>query len=437
MKQSHPLAITAIASILTGCLHHIPTSNLSLYQRSMVINNSSDVERIIAHASIDRSSATQEIPLVVLRGTHYEMGFQHGHLFRKEVRAMYNKILPKALLYTTSEMLDEAWDLMEPYVDLQEKEEMRGLAHGANIPLSWVHRLHTIPSISEYGPKKKFRRFFKATSCSNVAAFGKATIDGALYAIRVLDWIRELGITEEDAVLLARQPLKGLSSVAVTYFGFIGTITGVNSRGMTFGEMGYGDPPGESLEGSPFPLLFNKLMREARSLDDVERIITQTRRTCSYVYVITDLNAMRDADKAAIFIADRQRVLRFEPGTLLHDEREDGDTYPPIPHIVYGGAKGDKLYQTLLRQHSSISPETFMELAKEVSLKSNMQNAIFRVARATEESTMRIEVWVTNASPDKGEKGKACNQQWRYKDLSAVLGHTMKANITQKGRGIP
>lgn len=401
------LTLMTTASIV-GCM---PVNKLELRQRSMVIVNAAAEQVILQKSSVELAGPDNTVKILHLRGTPYEMGFQHGAAMQKEIQEFYGKVIFRIKFLVKEDMMDEIYDLMDPYIPLEEKEEMRGLAHGAGVPLKVVHWIHSIPEVSEYGQKRNFRRAWKETSCSNIAAFGKATADGKLYSLRVLDWIRELG-AQRYPVILVHVPDHGNASVTFTYAGFIGGVSGMNDKQMSFGEMGYGDPPGESLEGMPYIFLFRKLMRESNNLDDAIRIVQSVPRTCSYIYLFTDAKAVDPAKKAALLITDRGRVKVITENTDINDER-DNDAYPGIPNIVYGGAKAKPLYDGLTGSHGKITPETLRELTKAISLGSNMQNVVFDPAA--------LEAWVSNAGMDKSDQGKACNQKWGHYRFAEAL----------------
>jgi hypothetical protein len=397
-----------------GCIA-VPKNSLPLHQRSVVIANAAGAEDILARASMETVTApgATAIRVLYLQGTPYEMGFQHGALLRDDIQDMYRQTIRRVKLLMAEDMLDEAYDLMAPYIPREDMEEMRGLAHGADVPLRVVHWIHSIPEISEYGQKKRFSRGFSPTSCSNVVAFGQATADGELYHLRVLDLSRNLGIQRWPAILVHR-PDQGNASVTFAYAGFIGAVSGMNEQRLTFGEMGYGNPPGESMEGIPFIFLFRKLMRESATLKDALRIITTVPRTNSYVYVLGDAKQQNGESRGLLFITDRGRVLTFAENTLLRDEREGGDTYLPLDDVVYGGAKGDLLYEEIRRNYGTIAPGTLMAMTKPVSLKSNLMNVILKPAT--------LEAWVANATEEDGEPGKAAQQPWLHFDFAKALG---------------
>ena len=413
-KTITSLFLAGVAGMLITCMS-VPENRLPLYQRSVVVTDEAAEYRILEKASLTetRDPALNNIKVLHLSGTPYEMGFQHGRLIREDVQANLSHIMRRVKFYASEDMMDEVYDLMAPYIPLEEQEEMRGLAHGADMPLRLIHWVHAIPEVSEYGPKKRFRTRFRQTSCSNVVAFGKSTADGSLYQLRVLDWMRELG-AQRYPVVLVHRPERGNASVTFSYAGFIGCVSGMNEKKLAFGEMGYGNPPGESLEGIPFVFLFRKLMREADTLAQARQMILEARRTCSYAYMISDVKSRNDAARALLFITDRQKVRTSGENTPLVDER-DGDTYPAIDDVVYGGAEAEKLSELLSEYHGRISPEVLMKITGPVSLKGNMQNVIFRPDT--------LETWVSNAAnATRDRQGKAAYQKWFYFDFGKALG---------------
>ena len=405
----------ALGMAFSGC-GWVPRNHLDLYQRSVVVENEDDVSAIMADAELVETDDpdVNRLKIVYLKGTPYEMGFQQGRLLKKDIRDNFHHIVGILKFFVTEDMLDEVYDLMAPYIPLEEQEEMRGLAHGADLPLSVVHWVHAVPEVSEYGEKKRFRNRFKwlsGSSCSNVVAFGNATDDGELYQLRVLDWIRFLG-AQKYPVIMVRRPNRGNASVSFSFAGFVGCVTGMNDRHMAFGEMGYGSPDNETLEGIPFVFLYRKLMREADGLDDAVRMIKEARRTCSYVYMISDAKIPFHQTNALLFVVDRDRVETYPANTLLQD-RKKKRTYPPLEGVVYGGPKAEPLHQSLVKDYGKITPATLMEMTKAISLDENMQNVVFKPGT--------LEAWVSHATADKSDAGKACNQKWYYFNFGQEL----------------
>ncbi len=399
--------ILIILLTLAGCFK-LPENHMSVFQRSVMIDSNTAIQTVLAKASVKKTNdpALNNLQVLNVKGTPYEMGFQHGSLLKNEVRACIYHVMRKIRFFATEEMLDEVYDLMAPYIPVEEKEEMRGLAHGSGIPLRLIHWFHAIPEATEYKGRNQFTKKFKGTSCSNVAAFGKATEDGGLYQLRVLDWNRKLGV-QKWPVIIVHQPDNGYSSVSFSYAGFIGCISGMNSEQIALGEMGYGSPPDETLEGTPFVFLFRKLLREAKSLTAVTAKINNARRTCSYIFLASD-GKVRE-NRAILIVSNKDTIKTFTENQCLTDYR-NGEKLPPMENIVYAGARKKELIKSLNDYYGSISVVTLKEVARQASMKSNVQNVIFKPST--------LETWVSNAADTgKNQAGKACNQKWFYFDF--------------------
>lgn len=409
------LAILILILFTSGCFR-VPENHLSLFQRSIVINNKETEKTILSKADITKTNdpKVNNIKTLYLKGSPYEMGFQHGKLLKKDINANFSHIIKVIKFFATEDMMDEIYDIMAPYIPVEEKEEMRGLAHGADMPLKVIHWIHAIPEVSEYGKKKQFRNRFKflyGSSCSNIVAFGKATSTGEMLQLRVLDWIRFLG-AQKYPVIIVRQPDSGNASVSFSFAGFIGCVTGMNEKQMAFGEMGYGSPSNETLEGIPFVFLYRKLMREANTLKEATQMIENAKRTCSYVYMISDAKIPFHTTNALLFVADSEKVEKYPENTYLED-RKKTRKYPAIDDVVYGGPKAEILHEVLTVNYGKITPYVLMDITKKISLDENMQNVVFK--------PNTLEAWVSNANRKKKEAGKACNQKWFYFNFGEEL----------------
>ncbi len=91
---------------LVGC--GVPGNYLSLQKRSMIIDSKEREKEILAKATIERSNdpAVNNISVLHLKGTPYEMGFQHGRLLKKEIREIVHHVIGTAMLMVSEDMMD-------------------------------------------------------------------------------------------------------------------------------------------------------------------------------------------------------------------------------------------------------------------------------------------------------------------------------------------
>ncbi|MCO5167679.1 MAG: C45 family autoproteolytic acyltransferase/hydrolase [Planctomycetes bacterium] len=369
-----------------------------------------------------------------LKGTPYEMGFQHGRLLREQVRGMARRILDnqdglgKTAEYQAYLMMRPLMhDLLRPHIPARFREEMRGLADGAEVPYADVEASNLFP---------------EAFHCSGIALRGAATKDGALYHVRILDYMTRLGL-QDVALVIVHQPTdEGLRSwINVGFAGFIGTVTGMNEAQVALGEMG-----GSGLghwDGVPMALLMRDALERAGTLAEALEVFRASPRTCEYYYVISDgktrdavgiwatpdvLETIQPGESYALF-----DNLRPRGGAAAGKAFAGGLKVDANPHRVLlqgqGGVKGfvalqrpDTLVlsgpdryghfmERLAPRYGEVDEQVLMDLVKRpVSMASNLHVAIFRPET--------LEVWVAIAAAD-GDP--ACDQPYLRYDLRAAL----------------
>ncbi len=370
-----------------------------------------EVEEVVARAHVGTTDDGR-IRVLYVSGTPYERGFQHGYLLKDEVKDNLNYLYEQALETFKSELLfEEVYERMRPFIPDEYIEEMHGLAHGSGLPLKVVHFMHVLPSMSEWGGKKRIKKIVKqmiagksddelgldldlGTSCSNIGALPAATKDGKMYTVRILDWgLHRISKLHEYPLLIVSKPEEGLASLNVSWVGFLGAISGMNEKGITLGEMGYGDPENETLRGKPMPFLLRDVLTQASNLEDVRRIISTSPGTNSFGFVMSD----GKSNEAELYIRDRDRFLVHKPGQLVQDGDE---TLPAVQNITYAGHYEEKLAQCLGDNAGSITPEMLMEeIIPEVVMKSNFQNVVY------DPSDLRLWVSYAQSAGQKASEG--------------------------------
>jgi hypothetical protein len=356
-----------------------------------------------------------KVRVLYVSGTPYERGYQHGVLLRKEVQdnllSMHKKLLDK---FRFEELLDESYERQRPFIPQEYIDEMHGLAHGARIPLRVVHAIHALPEITEWGGKKKLKKVIKdmmegvyGTSCSNFSAAGSSTPDRSMLTVRILDWgLHKISKLHEYPLVTVTVPEKGkgVASANVGWVGFLGAVSGMNAQGITLGEMGYGDPEGETMRGMPMPFVLRDVMTYSKNLADVRKIISSRPGTNSFVFLMSD----GKNSTSELYVRDRNRFEVHKPGRDL----KDGDkTFPAIADVLYGGHYQDRMTKILSERRGAITPEVIMnEVIPYIAMPSNFQNLVY------EPKNLRL--WFNNA---RSRKESAAGQPYTYFDLKKAL----------------
>lgn len=316
-------------------------------------------------------------PVLHLKGTPYEMGYQHGVLFKDHVleNARYLldvkgeqgtlewgpvRVKPRALLQTIIET-------QKRFVPDRYLDEIRGLADGSGLSEENARLANFIPELFH---------------CSGFALMNSATQDGTLYHGRVLDYGIDWRL-QEHAVIIVAEPAGGIPFVNVTYAGFVGSVTGMNARHVSIGEMGGGGIG--HWEGVPMAWLIREALERAQTLDDAIRIFRDSPRTCQYFYVIAD--------------AKTNRAVGMEASWNAFFTVEPGEHHPLLPKpvkdtvLLSAGDRYDELARRAAAGHGTFTAETALRLMdRPVAMKSNLHNVLFEPASTR--------FWVANAGVD-------------------------------------
>lgn len=327
-----------------------------------------------------------QITVLYVAGTPYEMGYEHGRLLAEQVRATIAdveagtlKLLPKAVrdsrLLTDREkralvdsLLDEAWQRMRRFTPREDMEEMAGLAAGSGVPLKTIHRMHAIPDVGE-------------TSCSALVAKGAATRDGHVYQLRILDYGANFNLQRRPLITVYR-PGGANAFVNIGWIGFVGVVSGINDKGVAISEMGFGDPPGETLAGVPMPFLLKNVLRYANNADQGAAIIRAARRTNSYIYFLGDrqgdaIGMITSAQSFQAYRANEQETLRVGNKTL-----------PQFRDVVYAGHYEKKQAELVQQMQGAFDVPAIQELARHIAMKSNLHTVIYDLTAG--------KIWVAN-----------------------------------------
>ena len=336
-------------------------------------------------------------PVLHLKGTAYEMGYQHGALLKERVHSNLGNILSvvDVQLNEIGPIEMKPSDAIQTILTMQRKfvpdrffEEMEGLAAGAEIDVGDVQTANFVPELFH---------------CSGFAIMNSATKDGTLYHGRVLDYAIDWGL-QDHAVVIVAEPEGGIPFVNVTYAGFIGSVTGMNAEHVSIGEMGGGGIG--HWQGMPMAFLVRDALERGRTLEEVLTIYRETPRTCQYFYVVAD--------------GKTNEAVGMEASWDVMEVIQPGEEHPLLPNAVKDAAllsAGDR-YTELCRRveagHGTFTAESALRLMdRGVAMKSNLHNVLF------EPETTRF--WVANATTD---KQPAAEQPYHAFQLSELLERT-------------
>lgn len=353
--------------------------------------------------------------ILKVSGTPFEMGYQHGSELKEKIQQNIQKHITE--LPIEGQARKEAFmphiPTLTSYVEPRYLEEMQGLAEGSQTPFSDILLLNLFPEMFH---------------CCGITATRNASKDKTLYHARVLDYSTGRDL-QSTAVLMVAKPKEGFAFLNATYAGFIGSITGMNEKKISLGEiggLGYG-----KWAGCPMPLLLRSILEKASNLQQAKEILSNTKRTCEYYYVIGDGNTQ---DSFGCY-ATPDQIQFIAPGetySLLEKSPEEDlfltkDPNPseftlfcpqPKDTLLLTGLAAPERYPILAERaskyHGSLDASALMEIIKQpVARKFNLHNAIFHPAS--------LKVWIAHAGAKGSEETPACNEAYECFSLQELL----------------
>ena len=329
--------------------------------------------------------------LLMLQGTPDEIGLAHGTQLSRDVARVIDSTLHVMAIYYS--IAQKSWfrdDLREAlartrmHVDDAYIEEMKGLARGAGVPEEDVLLANVFPELFH---------------CCGFAVSGKATKDGKLYHGRVLDYMTRIGLQRAAVVIITRRE-GAIPFANVGYAGFIGSVSGMNAERVAIGEMGGGGQG--DWDGCPMGFLVRSALENARNLEAVKRVFTDTKRTCEYYYVFSD-----GKDRSACGVeAYPDRIAFVAPG----ESHEQLPTPVEDCVLLSAGSRYRELVSRVKADFGQIDRERALALMKRpVAMASNLHNVLF-----VPEDRIFL---VANASA----YGPACDAPYATYDLGTLL----------------
>jgi hypothetical protein len=324
----------------------------------------------------------QGIAVVKFSGTPEEMGKQHGEMLKDAVHYNMHRTLHGVGFMHTVEtgewfptQLAKVWKDQEQYIPERFIREIDAVADTAGIPREWGRSVNVFPELFH---------------CSGLALCGKATVGGALYHGRVLDYMTQIGL-QNTAAIMVFEPSDGNAWMSVGYAGMCSTVTAMNEKGLAMGEMGGGGVG--YVDGIPMSLMMREIMERFETTEEALNWMKETPRTCEYFYVLSDAKTKNMAG-----IASYSAKLAKERGTDNLQIIRPGTVHELLPHPFEDAVlmSADRRYKELVNRvekgYSKIDMQGAWDLMDGgVAMKSNLHTALF--------APETLDFWTAQAGP--------------------------------------
>jgi hypothetical protein len=282
---------------------------------------------------------------------------------------------------------------IQPFVDPRYLREMDALAQAAGLENQEIRLSNFFPELFH---------------CSGFALMGEATDGARIFHGRVLDYLKGIGL-EQNATVIVLQPDEGNAWVNVGYAGFVGTVTAMNEKQISIGEMG-GRGEGH-WDGKPMAQLLREVMERASTLDEAIDILRRGPRTCEYYYVVADGKTHR----AVGIAATPEKFEVVGPGEA-HPQLST-----PIKDTVLlsAGDRYDELVRRVKAGFGTFTADRARELmTRPVCMTSNIHSVLF--------APDTLDFWVANAD-SKNVASHARFTHYNLRDLLAPAASSSSA----------
>jgi len=226
-----------------------------------------------------------DIPVLIVEGTPEEIGEQFGTLAIKPAKKplidkidSYMKKSGWESVYPT--MLRVSGFLM-PIFPENNQTELKAAAKASGVERNLLILTNAMPDLEKIG------------GCSTMIVDSQRSKTKAPLFGRILDWPPHEELPEFTLVTIFKAPKKH-ACATVTFPVILGAISGMNDAGMSLAIneifASKDDSPKSDLKGVPMLMLFRKLLEECASVDEVEKLLKESRRTTYFCLTVCDKN---------------------------------------------------------------------------------------------------------------------------------------------------
>jgi predicted choloylglycine hydrolase len=237
------------------------------------------------------------IKIVSLRGSPYEIGFAHGKLLKEEIAEYlkyYAYIIRSRSLGTDIgvNLLKKRAKIVEKNIPAEYLEELHGISAGSNIDYDLLLMYNALPTIA-YS--------FSGYACSSFAFRGE---NSKVIHSRGFDF--SIPESLSGRVLFTYKPASGNGFFCIERPGMISAWTGMNEKGITFGLHALYGIRLKTWDTIPYSIQRRKILQYSDTIDDVEKIIKQQSAYPITMYLVSS------NEGAAVFELANDKIARID-----------------------------------------------------------------------------------------------------------------------------
>lgn len=312
-----------------------------------------------------------------LKGSPYEMGYQHGMLTKhlmEQSKEAFDEAIPPIKGGKVGEWIIKRylfWKLgkMEKYVPEEFIEELKGMADSVTereVDYREILLYHAMRDIGQ------------VLMCSSFAVLPQAAKDRELIYGRNFDFLK--GGSLENLVTFY-EPDEGNSFVSIGWPGMIGVVSGMNDEGLTIGIFtAYSKDV--SFDGIPSCFLMRKVLQHANNTEEAKEVIIQSKRTGPNIILLADKKGALVIECSATKYALRkpQDGLLYSSNHFLSPIYEKDRKRKKALKSGDSEARYERIEELLKKRYGQIDVEYGIKILRDnIVLKENtLHSVIFR-----------------------------------------------------------
>ena len=301
---------------------YLPNEEELRWLRAMSVTEDEKGRRAFGRATVELRGG---LNVLKLRGSHYEMGYQHGALLREEIRrgpVLYYarptanfapfKHMNAVLRYFIAKHFD--WTIYRRLLKASPGEylaELKGLADGSGLAFADIFRGNMLSDLNMNLVKTLEKKALKQageSGCTSFAAFDKATADGGFIMGRNTDYSGG-GLWDTNQTVMFYEPEDGYRFANVSSAGLIKCNSCMNEKGLCLGAhfLFLNDTRADGVSFTFFEL---EIMKTAGTIDEAVAIVSENPRAGAFAFLLAD----GKTNEAAVVECSAGRIGVRRPG---------------------------------------------------------------------------------------------------------------------------
>ena len=231
----------------------------------------------------------KKIPIISLKGTHAEMGAQHGGLLSIQIKNYYEKVVLPYMneRFGREFFLVAAQKYLMPHIPKEYIDEMKEIAKTSNMDFDNILLINTFVDIASVLAGRNNELVpFSGVSFGFVNELSKC--EGPIIA-RNMDLRFGIDAANMQSYIFVIHPVKGKPYMYVSWPGMVGTMTGMNLSGFVATSNPVTGPKGLT-PGIPYTILMRNILENCDTVPKAHEVIISSKLIGGNSFFLSDIS---------------------------------------------------------------------------------------------------------------------------------------------------